>query len=129
MIARACSNDVDAVACFDCLQQVGFNFDIAVFIEIFRCKFAHDGWLLIDFLQHIMLISAFFRSTCVLIDVKRLSFNLFAVLVFNFDAFRLDDDNVSVRQFNELVRFLKHCHRIRTNRIETFANADQQRTF
>ena len=76
-----------------------------------------------------MLISAFFRSTCVLIDVKRLAFNLFAVLVFNFDAVRLDDDNVSVRQFDELVRFLKHCHRVGTNSIETFANADQQRTF
>lgn len=62
------------------------------------------------------------------IDEERTAFNCIDVSILNLDTVQPCNDDITVRKFNEVMRYPRHCHRIRVDGAEAIADNDKRRT-
>ena len=126
MVRGTSRKDIDAVCFLNRFDDSWLYHYLTCLICIGLDEFTHHGWLLVNFLEHVVRISS-------LADIRKIEFSRVAsalttisVVVLDFNAVCFDDDQLFVMDFHILVGLTNHGHGIRADHIVTISKTDQE---
>ena len=129
MVCCSAGDDVDLVDVFDVFLCEA---DIIQSDGVVRIQSAHecltdDCWLLMDFLEHEVIVICLVCSICFPVDDVNFPIDFIAVLIIDDDIiFRQDNSLVVLNEIN-VPDILEHCRDIGSNEVEALANARYKR--
>ena len=130
MVSRAASDDVDLVERVEELAipaQLVHDDVLAVFRDARRHRIAHSLRLLVDLLEHEMLVAALFRRLGVPVDLEDLLRHHFAATVRDVHAVRLDDRHLAVVHDVGAPRARDDRRDVGRDEVLPFAETDDER--
>ena len=129
MIRSSSSNDINAIRFLDCLDDGRINQHLITVIRISADQLPHHGWLLVNFLQHIVRISAFADIRQVQLSSIATTFKNIAFVVLHFYAISRHDDQLFIMDFHVFAGLTNHSHGIGADHIVAVTQANQKRRF
>ena len=126
MVRGPCRKDVNAVCLLNSLDNSWVYHYFTCFIGVGLDEFTHHSWLLIDFLEHVVWVSPFSNIRKVKFSRVAIPFLDMSIIVLDFNAISLDNDQFLVMDFHVLVSFTDHGHGIRADHIVAIAKTDQK---
>ena len=129
MIRSSSSNDINTISFLDCLDDSRINQHLIIFIRIGADQLPHHSRLLVNFLQHVVRISAFADIRQIQLSCIATPFKNVTIVILHFYTISRHDNQLFIMDFHIFAGLTNHSHSIGTDHVIAFAQANQKRRF
>ena len=129
MISRTAGNDINLIEGIEivCVPfELVHDNGLAVFGNALAHRIADSFWLLVDFLEHEVLIAALFCSFCIPVDLKDLFRHRLTAAVRNFDGILRNNGEFTIVEDVRTARAGNDGRDIGSDKVLAFTDADDQ---